>query len=269
MDGFFRFNRCGWAYPPGMPPAARSRRALIGAAAAVACLAIGAGIVVLAATGDDAAPPPPAAVALAAPPVDPTTPAPPPAPAPPTVPPVPHDEVAPAAPTGFRVAGPAFDIEATVCGMANVRPLDPPGDQYRTVCWVQEGFGVAPGSASGGTSYILGHSWAYAPLVLNQLSELATLEFPGAGPQDEGGVPIYPVAGLNDYAITLTTPTGTLVYDITRSYLVAKSQAGNVDTLMANSPDRVVIITCAVQDGVDLDYNVIVEAQIASSIAAA
>ncbi|MCW2602088.1 MAG: putative secreted protein, partial [Pseudonocardiales bacterium] len=192
----------------------------------------------------------------------------PPAPVVPPVPPVPHDAVAPAAPTGFRVAGAAFDIEATVCGMPFVRPLDPPGDQYHTVCWVRADFGVAPGSASGGTSYILGHSWAYAPLVLNQLSELATQEYPGAGPQSESGVPIYPVAGLNGYTITLTTPTGTLVYDITRSYLVAKSQAGNVQSLMANSPDRVVIITCAVKDGVDLDYNVIVEAQIHSSAAA-
>ena len=129
--------------------------------------------------------------------------------------------------------------------------------------------GVAPGSASGGTSYILGHSWARAPLVLNQLSELATTEYPGAGPQNEGGVPIYPVVGLNGYAITLTTPTGTLVYDVTRSYLVSKNLAGNVDSLMANSPDRVVIITCAVQNGIDLDYNVIVEATLASSAAAA
>jgi hypothetical protein len=133
---------------------------------------------------------------------------------------------------------------------------------------VQADFGVAPGSASGGTSYILGHSWARAPLVLNQLSELASQEFPGAGPQAENGVPIYPVVALNGYAITLTTPTGTLVYNVTRSYLVSKNLAGNVDSLMANSPDRVVIITCAVQNGIDLDYNVIVEAQLASSAAA-
>ena len=50
---------------------------------------------------------------------------------------------------------------------------------------------------------------------------------------------------------------------------MSKNLAGNVDSLMANSPDRVVIITCAVQNGIDLDYNVIVEATLASSAAAA
>lgn len=230
------------------------------------CLAVGAGVVI-ASRGDASAPP---AAARAIEPAAVVTPTPAPSvPSAPLPPPVPHDVVAPAAPTGFRVAGPAFDIEATVCAMPFVRPLDPPGDQYHTVCWVKADFGVAPGSASGGTSYILGHSWARAPLVLNQLSELATTEYPGAGPQNEGGVPIYPVVGLNGYAITLTTPTGTLVYDVTRSYLVSKNLAGNVDSLMANSPDRVVIITCAVQNGIDLDYNVIVEATLASSAAAA
>lgn len=237
----------------------------MGAAAAVIGLAVGAGVMI--ANRGEAAAPPPAAVALAPAAVQ-TTATAPSVPAAPVPPPVPHDVVASAAPTGFRVAGAAFDIEATVCGMPFVRPLDPPGDQYHTVCWVKADFGVAPGSASGGTSYILGHSWARAPLVLNQLSELATQEYPGAGPQNEGGVPIYPVVGLNGYTITLTTPTGTLVYDITRSYLVSKNLAGNVDSLMANSPDRVVIITCAVQNGIDLDYNVIVEAHLASSVAA-
>jgi hypothetical protein len=188
-------------------------------------------------------------------------------PVPAAAPAVPHDEVPPAAPTDFRITGPAFDIGATVCQMPYVRPLDPPGDQYHTVCWVNEGFGVAPGSSSGGTSYILGHSWARAPLVLNQLSETAMQEFTGAPPVMEGSVPIYPFTGLNGYKIALVTSTGTLVYSVTRSYAVDKSQAGDVDSLMANSPDRVVIITCAVQGGVDLEYNVIVEAMLESSTA--
>jgi hypothetical protein len=243
----------------------RRRAVLMGAVAAVACLTVGAGVIV--ANRGNADPPPAIPAAAAAMPIE-TASTPPPVPPAPAQPAVPHAVVAPAAPTGFRVAGAAFDIQATVCGMPFVRPLDPPGDQYHTVCWVQADFGVAPGSASGGTSYILGHSWARAPLVLNQLSELASQEYPGAGPQAENGVPIYPVVSLNGYAITLTTPTGTLVYNVTRSYLVSKNLAGNVDSLMANSPDRVVIITCAVQNGIDLDYNVIVEAQLASSAAA-
>ncbi|HEY8827681.1 MAG TPA: hypothetical protein VIM17_07970, partial [Jatrophihabitantaceae bacterium] len=56
-----------------------------------------------------------------------------------------HDRVAPAAPTAFEIRGSAFDIKASVCPMDYVRPLDPPGDQVHTVCWVRANFGVAPG----------------------------------------------------------------------------------------------------------------------------
>ena len=56
--------------------------------------------------------------------------------------------------------------------MAYVRPLDPPGEQHHTVCWVQHDFGFAPGSKGRGTTYVLGHSWAEDPLeVLNKVSE--------------------------------------------------------------------------------------------------
>ncbi len=239
---------------------ARRPALLIGAVAAA--VVVGAAVVGVVATGDDARPEPERRAVLAAPSPSVSSTSVPPAP----VPSAPaHDDGAPAAPTDFRIAGPEFDIQATVCGMPFVRPLDPPGDQYHTVCWVERDFGVAPGSASGGTTYILGHSWAYAQLVLNQLSERATLEYPGAGPQYEGGIPIYPVTGLAGYRIWLTTPNGTLGYDVSRAYLVGKNDAGSVQSLMANSPDRVVIITCAVKEGRDLDYNVIVEAQISSS----
>jgi hypothetical protein len=36
---------------------------------------------------------------------------------------------------------------------------------------------------------------------------------------------------------------------------------------MADSPDRVVLITCAVAGGVDLDYNIVVYAYLISSVA--
>ncbi|HEX2297830.1 MAG TPA: sortase [Pseudonocardiaceae bacterium] len=189
-------------------------------------------------------------------------------PAPPAPPPPPRQFVAPAAPTGFQMTGPAFDIKANVCQMENVRPLNPPGDQKRTVCWVREGFGVPPGSDSGGTSYILGHAWAKTPLVFNPLSELAMREFTGENPEMQSGVPTYPTQALNGYNIVLRTPNGTLTYTVTRTFAVAKSKAADVESLMANTPNRVVLITCAVKDGVDLDYNVIVDAFLTSSTAA-
>ena len=58
--------------------------------------------------------------------------------------------------------------------MANERPLDPPGEQHHTVCWVRNEFGVAPGSDSA-TTYVLGHSWGQdTQEVLNRLSAPAT-----------------------------------------------------------------------------------------------
>lgn len=178
----------------------------------------------------------------------------------------PHDDVAPAAPTGFRIFGPAFDIPAKVCGMDNVRPLDPPGDQYHTVCWVQRDFGVAPGSNSGGTSYILGHSWAEAPLVLTPLSTTAMATIDLQAPVPLAGVPTFPTTVLDGYQIVLTTPTGILTYTVDSAYAVAKSLAADVAPLMAqDTPNRVVIITCGVDDGKDVDVNIIVNATLTAS----
>ncbi|MGH3768892.1 MAG: sortase domain-containing protein [Pseudonocardiaceae bacterium] len=189
-------------------------------------------------------------------------------PAPPAESPAPpHEYVAPAAPTGFVMSGPAFDIKANVCQMKYARPLNPPGDQKRTVCWVQKGFGVAPGSDSGGTSYILGHAWAKTPLIFNPLSELAMQEVTGQNPEMQSGVPTFPVQAINGYTIVLRNPNGTLTYTVTRVFAVRKSQAGKVKSLMANTPNRVVLITCGVKDGVDVDYNIIVDAYLASSTA--
>ena len=179
-----------------------------------------------------------------------------------------HDRVAPAAPTAFEIRGSAFDIKAGVCPMDYVRPLDPPGDQVHTVCWVRANFGVAPGSKSGGTSYILGHAWAQAKLVFNPLSELATSELDTDHPQPQNGVPTYPMKGLNGYRVTLRTRNGTLTYVVRHTFAVSKEHAGDVHSLMANTPNRVVLITCAVAGGADLDYNIVVYANLISSVAA-
>jgi hypothetical protein len=188
----------------------------------------------------------------------------------PTPVPVPHDVVAPAPPTAFEISGPGFDIKASVCAMPYIRPLDPPGNQEHTVCWVKQGFGVAPGSSSGGTSYILGHSWSKDPLeVFNPMSELAMTQVTGEASVPQSGVPTYPVTNLNGYRVTVQTPTGILVYTVTRAFAVAKDQAANVQSLMANTPDRVVLITCGVTGGVDADFNIIVDAYLVSSTAAA
>jgi hypothetical protein len=183
----------------------------------------------------------------------------------PAAPKIPHDAVAPAAPTAFEMKGAAFDIKASVCQMPNVRPLDPPGDQLHTVCWVESDFGVAPGSNAKGTSYVLGHAWAEAQLVLNPLSEFAMKHVDEQHPLNEAGVPTYPVKALNGYTITLRTAGGTLTYQVKRAFTVSKLQAGDVPSLMANTPKRVVLITCGVRDGRDIDVNVVAYAYLVSS----
>ena len=86
-------------------------------------------------------------------------------------------------------------------------------------------------------------------------------------PQVRQGVATFPVRHLNGYRITLRTPNGTLTYVVRQAFAVRKLQAANVPSLMADSPNRVVLITCAVAGGVDLDYNVVVYAYLSSSVA--
>jgi hypothetical protein len=177
--------------------------------------------------------------------------------------------VAGSGPKTFLFQGPNFSIKAHVCAMADIRPLDPPGEQEHTVCWVysDDGFGGnAPGSHSR-TTYILGHSWAEnSQEVLNRISEPATKEILSAKPRYVSGVATYPVKGLNGSLITLWTPTGKLKYKVHDAYGVVKAQAGYVKPLMDSSTkNRIVIITCAERNGVDYDYNVIVDAYLFSS----
>ncbi|WP_375500994.1 hypothetical protein [uncultured Jatrophihabitans sp.] len=191
----------------------------------------------------------------------------------PTPTPVAIQEVRAAAPTRFTMTGPAsqpYTINARVCGMANVRPLDPPGEQHHTVCWVKEDFGVAPGSTSA-TTYILGHAWAQDRLeVMNPASEPATKEIVRdvkAGRSAKlDGITIYPTTVLDGSTITLKTHTGVLTYTVKQVYGVAKSAAGNVRSLMnEKTPKRIVIITCAEAHGVDYDYDVIINAYLTRS----
>jgi hypothetical protein len=157
--------------------------------------------------------------------------------------------------------------------MPFVRPLDPPGEQHHTVCWVDsslgEDFGVAPSYPSHGTSYVLGHSWAEDPdEVLNPMSTLAMRQVRLAHPTRSEGVPIYPVTNLDGYTITLTTARGRLTYEITRAFAVSKARAGDLRSVMAqHTPGRLVLITCGVRNGRDVDVNVIAYASLIRAVA--
>jgi len=252
-------------YPPS--PHRRRRRVLVAAGAAAV---VGAGVLtaVLLSRGGHApaaaAPAPPSTsaepVPLSTPPTTTaavTTPA----------PAVPHDAVPAAAPTAFTLTGPRFTIKAHVCAMANVRPYDPPGEQRHTICWVREGFGGKPASDAV-TSYLFGHSWSVDPQeVLNRASAPVTREILHARPVKLDGVPVYPAHALDGYRIVLRTRTGVLTYDVRRVYAVRKALLGGIasweDTTVRN---RVVLTTCAELGGADYDYNVVIEAYLASSL---
>lgn len=186
------------------------------------------------------------------------------------LPSVPHDLVVAARPTAFTFSGPAFTIKATVCSMAGVSPLDPPGEQHHTVCWVNSRWGVEPGSRSG-TSLILGHAWGQDRFeVLNKLSARATGQILTAKPRTVGGVRIYPVTDLDGYTVTLATKYGTLEYRVRSAYGVAKSDLPHLSAPWnGHIPNRVVLVTCAERNGVDYDYNVVVDAYLVSSKSAA
>jgi hypothetical protein len=146
-------------------------------------------------------------------------------------PPAPRlDAVAAGTPTAFVMAGPKFRIVAHVCSMPYVRPLDP-------------------------------HE------VLNPMSELAMRQVDLAHPRHENGVPIYPVTDLNGYTIGLRTRSGRLTYRVTRAFAVSKERAADVRSVMnEHTPDRVVLITCGVRDGVDVDVNVIAYATLVRAV---
>lgn len=198
------------------------------------------------------------------------------APAPPAVsrdmplrkPPPPHEYVPATAPKAFSYRGSGFTVQARVCGMNYVRPLDPPGEQHHTVCWVQHDFGYAPGSAGRGTTYLLGHAWAEDPAeVLNPVSQRATAQVLRRDhTRALDGVSVHPVTALNGDVITLRTATGMLRYGVRSAYAIDKSQAGSIASLMdAHVRNRVVVITCAELAGVDYDYNIVVNAFLITS----
>jgi hypothetical protein len=245
-------------------PTTNRRRVLLaeGAVAVAVLAAVVTGVVLR--VSDD----PPHKPVAVAPVVQRSTPTPEPSPTstPPPVVTVPHDDVAAAVPYRFTLAGKGFTITAHVCSMAPVFPLDPPGEQHHTVCWVTKGFGFMPGSDSR-TSYVLGHAWAPDPLeVLNKASARATRDVLRVKAHKLDGVPVFPAKSLLGSHITLRTPNGVLGYTVRNAFGVDKYRLGDIASIMnPRVRNRVVLITCAEVNGVDYHYNIVLDARLTSS----
>jgi len=182
--------------------------------------------------------------------------------------------------SSFVFTGPKFTINANLCTMANIRPYDPPGDEHHNVCWVTGGYGGPPGSLDR-TTFLFGHAWAEdSREVLNKASALATREFLGAKPIQMRSVPpdadyvpfhsttqVFPVMSLNGYKIILTTAHATSTYQVGSAYGVRKNLLGDVASWEnTRVPKRLVLTTCAELNGVDYDYNVIINADLISTV---
>jgi hypothetical protein len=126
---------------------------------------------------------------------------------------------------------------------------------------------VAPSSRQPATTYLFGHAGAPDPLeVLHKASSLATAEVLRAHPREVDGVPIYPVRSLVGYRLILRTATGTLTYRVRSAWGVRKDQLGFITSwLDPTVPNRVLLTTCAELNGVDYDYNIVLNAGLQTS----
>jgi hypothetical protein len=247
-----------------LPPRSPRRRTTVGAVVVGALLVVAAVVAYLASSGGTPAKPKPVAEVVR-PVVRVVPPTPPPRK---PVPTVPHDTVTPSAPTYFTLTGLGWRVWANVCSMAPVFPIDPPGEQHHTVCWITAGFGVAPGSDTM-TSYIFGHAWAEdSDEVLNPASERATRDILHDTPHYVSGIATYPAPSLVGARITLRTATGTLIYAVHDAFGASKAQVGNIPSVMDQTvKNRVVVVTCAELGGVDYNYDIVLDAYLVESIA--
>lgn len=154
---------------------------------------------------------------------------------------------------------------ATYDSMPYVLPLDPAGPQDTMVRWV-EGWGQPPSRAHEGTVYILGHAWAQQKLVFNPISEYLSAQAPLDAPPvpapavSGGTIPRYPSPGLNGTTLRTTDTHGAArEWVVDNAWLIHKQDAiEDAELVDTTIPGRIILIACAVKDGQDLDYNVII-----------
>jgi LPXTG-site transpeptidase (sortase) family protein len=124
--------------------------------------------------------------------------------------------------------------------VASNEPVDPPHDtaaQWNTAAWVRQS--SYPSAASKGTSYVYGHACHHHVCSFTRLKD----------------------ANLGD-RVTVTTASGTLIYRIQRTGASPKS-ANSLPSWASDStvPNRLVLVTCAYEQGDTSRDNLVVVAQ--------
>jgi LPXTG-site transpeptidase (sortase) family protein len=165
----------------------------------------------------------------------------------PAQPPAPPNEAAPApsADGGFSlvVKTQSGDISANVSSIsvASNEPVDPPhntAEQWNTAAWVKQS--SYPSAPSDGTSYVYGHACHYHVCPFTRLKD----------------------ANVGDQ-VTITTASRTLRYRIEKIGLSPKT-ATSLPSWAADSsvPNRLVLVTCAYEQGDTSRDNIVVVAQL-------
>jgi LPXTG-site transpeptidase (sortase) family protein len=138
------------------------------------------------------------------------------------------------------------DIAANVdsISVASNEPVDAPhntAQQWNTAVWVKQS--SYPSAASNGTSYVYGHACHHHVCSFTRLKD----------------------ANLGD-RVTVTTAAATLTYRIARIGLSPKS-ASSLPSWASDStvPNRLVLVTCAFEQGDTSTDNIVVVAQLQST----
>jgi LPXTG-site transpeptidase (sortase) family protein len=125
--------------------------------------------------------------------------------------------------------------------VASNQPVDPPhatAEQWNTAVWVKQS--SFPSASSTGTSYVYGHACHYHVCSFTRLKDV------GVGDQ-----------------VTVTTPAHTLSYRVQQVGLSPKS-ANSLPSWASRStvPNRLVLVTCAFEQGDTSTDNLVVVAQL-------
>jgi LPXTG-site transpeptidase (sortase) family protein len=135
------------------------------------------------------------------------------------------------------------DISANVSSrsVASNEPVDPPhntAEQWNTAAWVKQS--SYPSTPSNGTSYVYGHACHYHVCPFTRLKD----------------------ANVGDQ-VTVTTASGTLMYRIEKIGLSPKA-ATSLPSWASDSsvPNRLVLVTCAYEQGDTSRDNIVVVAQL-------
>jgi LPXTG-site transpeptidase (sortase) family protein len=156
----------------------------------------------------------------------------------------PHQATLPPADAAFSlvVKTQSGDIAANVdsISVASNEPVDPPhntAQQWNTAGWVKQS--SYPSAASNGTSYVYGHACHHHVCSFTRLKD----------------------ANLGDQ-VSVTTASGTLIYRIARIGLSSKA-ASSLPSWASDStvPNRLVLVTCAYEQGDTSRENFVVVAQ--------